>query len=95
MQPGAVVTGQGIEIKTVVPRISVIARMSIIPRNPVVKVTFDRTGQVSTARFIRNTGYENWDGPVLASLYQWRASGKRLKEINGPFDLEIEMIFVK
>ncbi len=95
MHPGAVITGQGIKITTVVPRIHIIARMSIIPRNPLVKVTFDRNGQVTTARFIRNTGYENWDGPVLASLYQWRASGEKLAEIDGPFEMEIEMLFGK
>ncbi|MEX0776656.1 MAG: hypothetical protein WD042_13215 [Phycisphaeraceae bacterium] len=93
--PGRVITGQGIEIKPAVPRISVIAQSTIIPQNPSVKLTFDRQGQVIAARFVKGTGYENWDGPILASLYKWKASGKRLEEIDGEFDMDVELIFVK
>ena len=93
LKPGAVITGRGIEIKPVVPRITTVARF-VIPRNPVAKLRFDnKSGQVIFAELTTSTGYENWDGPVLASLYEWRATGKLLKQLHKPFEIEVHLLF--
>jgi len=91
--PGAVLVGQGIEIKTVQPRFSMIARISTVPNNPVARIVFDsRDGRVINAILIKSSGYPNIDGPVLASLYKWRAQGEKLRRRNRPFELGIELI---
>ncbi len=94
LQPGAVLVGRGVEIKTALPRLSTVARF-IPPKNARVRLTFDRTGQVLHALFLQSTESESWDGPILASLYQWRATGKLFDEHPGPFILEINLIFVR
>ncbi len=93
VRPGAVIVGDGIEIKTVQPRFSVVTRVSTLPHNPLARVTFDhRDGRVIQAELIRSSGYPDVDGPVEASLYLWRASGRRLAELDRPFELKIELI---
>ncbi len=94
LQPGAVLVGRGVEIKTALPRLSTVARF-IPPKNARARLTFDRTGQVLHALFLQSTESESWDGPILASLYQWRAAGKLFDEHPGPFVLEINLIFVR
>ena len=92
IHPGQVLTGQGIEIKTVHPRFDVVARTSSMPTNPTVRLSFDRTGRVYDAKIVRSSGYANVDGPILSSLYKWRASGKKLQELDGPFRLEFQIL---
>jgi hypothetical protein len=78
---GNVVASRGIEIKTVRPRISIATRYTATPRNPHVRVVFDRQGQVLLAEITRSSGYADIDGPILNALYAWRASGKMLQEM--------------
>ena len=55
-------------------------------------MVFNREGQVIEARLIESTGYADMDGPLEASLYRWTASGPKLKEINGPFSIDVNII---
>ncbi len=99
---GSVLVGPGIEIKTVLPRISAVSssflftpntltdRAMAAPATPVVKLIFDHTdGKVIEAQIIHSSGYTQIDSPILASLYKWRASGKLLTERQRPVELEI------
>ena len=93
IRPGRVITSDGIEIQTVQPRFSVVTRVSTLPNNPVARLVFDhRDGSVIDVKLVRSSGYPNVDGPVLASLYKWRAVGKRLAEYDKPFDLTIQVV---
>lgn len=94
VKTGQVLTARGLEIKTAHVRPSVVTRSSTIPHNPVVRVTFDTQGRVINAAFIRSTGYANWDAPVLASLYQWRATGDRLADFTEPFSIKVDLILI-
>lgn len=94
LQPGTVLVGKGVEIKTAVPRLSTVARY-MIPHNPRARIVFNREGEVISVTLLRSTGYEAWDAPVLASLYRWRASGRLLQEHPGPFELVVNLIFVE
>lgn len=75
VQPGEVLSVQGVKIKTVSPRFSLVARMTSIPRDPYVDLVFNARGEVIEARIARSSGFPNVDGPILNSLYQWTAEG--------------------
>lgn len=94
VRPGAVLVGDGIEIKTAVPRLSAIAQATVIPNNPEVRVTFNKEGEVINAEFVQGTGSANWDGPIQASLYKWRATGKRFQEHSGPLVLKLTILII-
>jgi TonB family protein len=94
VRPGAVKTGRGLELKTVRPNFGIVARVSSIPRNPVVSITFDREGKVTNARIRRSSGYPNVDGPILNSLYKWRAEGPRLEEADGPITIRMTIVLM-
>ncbi|MFI4897808.1 MAG: hypothetical protein ACIARR_08280 [Phycisphaerales bacterium JB059] len=82
---------KGLEIKTVHPRWSVTTRLTRLPRNPVIMVSFGPDGRVAHAEFVRfkgrvfNSGSRDVDEPLLDSVYKWRASGKPLEAL-GPKD---------
>lgn len=93
--PGRVIAGEGLEIKTVHPRFSTVATVSSIPRNPEARIVFDhKTGEVIEAELTRSSDYPNIDGPILASLYRWRAQGSRLKDFDKPIALKVHLILV-
>lgn len=75
---GKVEAGEGIEIKTVRPVFTAVTRALALPAPPMVEITFDRSGNVSSASVIRSSGYPDVDSPILSAVYQWRATGKAL-----------------
>ncbi len=80
VSPGQPVAAEGLDIETVRPRWTLVTRMTALPRNPVVRVTFAKDGKVARAEFLpgKNTGYADVDGPLLDAIYRWRAKGKAL-----------------
>ena len=85
---------RGIEIQTVKPRFGVATRVSMLPSNPKANVQFDRHGRVIRAWLTKSSGYPSVDLPVVASMCRWRAKGRKLAELNRPFQLEIDIILV-
>lgn len=77
-RPGQPLAAQGIRVQTVLPRFSITTRLTAIPRNPTVLITFRRGGSVASAVFEdgRGTGYDDVDGPLLAAVHRWRATGE-------------------
>lgn len=93
IQPGGVLTGPGIEIKTVTPQFSIITRVSAAPRNPLALIVFDpHTGRVTKAQLLESTGYSNVDAPIEASLYKWHATGSRLAQLQQPLEIRVRLI---
>lgn len=90
-QSGRVSTGEGIRILTAVPQLSVTARYTI-PNNPKAKITFSARGDVVSVTMLRSAGHPAWDGPILASLYKWRATGTKLEQLNRSFDIEVNIL---
>ena len=84
--------GKGVKIKTVAPRFGVAARLGAAPRNPKVALRFDRDGTVIRAELVKSTGYAGLDGPILASLYKWRASGSMFDELKGQLEVEVHLL---
>ena len=92
VQPGTVITAGDIEIKTATPQLSIITRSSTIFRNPKAAITFAPDGEVTKVELLRSSGAGNVDGPVEASLYKWRATGKGLERIDEPFTIRIDLL---
>lgn len=72
---------RGLEIETRKPRLPLLTQLTTRPMSPIVEMRFDRTGRVVQARMIASTGFEQVDGPILDSLYRWRAKGELLKRL--------------
>ena len=97
VEPGKTLARDGIQVRTVRPKWSITTKITAIPRNPLIDVTFDRTGKVSKAAFVagRNTGYREVDGPLLDSIYRWRASGEKFEKSvteSGTLSLRFKML---
>jgi len=92
VKAGKVITVEGIEIKTAVPNFSPVARQSASPRTPKARVLFDKDGVVLDVTLLRSSGSDNVDGPIISSLYRWKASGEKLKELGRPFVQEFTIL---
>jgi hypothetical protein len=79
---GEVLVGDGLEIRAVRPRFTLVSRALTAPANPLVRIAFAKDGTVRWAKLLRSSGYVNErDEPILNAVYQWRASGKALREL--------------
>jgi len=92
VRPGAVLTADGIEIKTVVPRPSIIARYSAVPRNPKATIWFNPQGEVTHVELTRSTGAQNWDDPIITALEHWTAQGERIDNLEGELRFKVEIL---
>lgn len=73
---GRVDAGQGLDVRTVRPRLTLLTRVTAAPRNPVLEITFAKSGRATDVRLLRSSGYRvEVDEPVLAAAYNWRAGG--------------------
>ncbi|QQE12688.1 hypothetical protein JD969_04270 [Planctomycetota bacterium] len=82
VRPGAVLTYGDVKVKTKVPRFGIEAVVTTLRTvgNPTAVVEFDRKGDVLAVKMKIKTGAANIDGPILSSLYSWKASGPGLKK---------------
>ncbi len=92
VKPGTVLTADGIEIKTVIPRPSVIAIYSTVPKNPEAELWFNKEGRITKVELTRSTGADNWDDPVRSALEQWTATGERIEELEGELKLTVKLL---
>lgn len=96
LKPGSVVTGQGIRIRTVMPRISYVTyRLKTPERNPVVSITFNQAGKVVDAQLVRSSGEDAYDGPVLNSAWRYSAEGQEIQNLEGLLQVRIRILFVQ
>jgi hypothetical protein len=94
VRPGEVIAAEGIEIKTARAQFSLTTQLTAIPVNPVVSITFDVDGRVIEAKVLRSSGYADVDGPLLTSLYRWRAEGEAFQRLGTRFTGEWRIILV-
>lgn len=83
VRPGQVKAAKGLEIRTVHPQWSVLARLTARPRNALVKIKFGRRGDVIKAEFMPggSTGNQMVDEPLLHAIYRWTAKGEVLMSV--------------
>jgi len=93
VQPGKVITQEGLEVKTDFIDIPVTTQLFSLPNNPRVRITFEpKTGQVIEHQILQSSGYRDVDFIVIASLYRWKVTGPKLKEFTSPFSSEFTII---
>ncbi len=82
-RPGMPIAQEGVRLRPKLPRFTMTTRALSVPNNPLVVMKFNRAGKVVKAEFApgRSTGSNDWDAPLLASLYEWTATGKKLQEL--------------
>ncbi|MFP4145934.1 MAG: hypothetical protein ACLFV3_12420 [Phycisphaeraceae bacterium] len=96
VEPGKVIAGEGIEIRTARPDFAAVARVSSWPANPRVRLRFSPdTGEVIDAKLLTSSGYQNIDGPLLNSLYRWQATGEKLEKRSEPLELELKLLLIE
>ncbi len=79
---GRVEAGEGLEIRTVRPQFTLLTRVTAAPGAPRVRVVFGKDGRVKDAKIMRSSGYAlEIDEPVLAAVFNWRASGHALRDL--------------
>jgi len=81
VSPGRPVAAEGLNIRTIRPRWSHTTLLTSRPRDPVIRVFFNREGVVERAVFERPSGSKFVDEPLLNAVYEWRASGERLEKL--------------
>lgn len=91
---GRVDAGEGLDIRTVRPEFSLVARTLTNPRPPKMEIVFAGDGTVQDVRVLETSGYaRDIDDRIVAAMYRWRASGKALAELsaagNGRIAIEI------
>ena len=78
---GKPLSAQGLDIQTVRPVWSVRTTLLARPRNPRVKIHFNRAGKVKLAVLEESTGEPDVDRPLLDAIYKWRATGAGLEKL--------------
>ena len=94
VEPGGVITRPGIQIVASTPDITTPSWLVSGPTaaNPIVRITFDREGNVKKIDMIRTTGHANLDSPIKASFFNFRAKGEALKRVRDTFTIEIKLL---
>ncbi|MHC4993629.1 MAG: CARDB domain-containing protein [Planctomycetota bacterium] len=90
--PGKVVAKQGVVVNTVVPRFSIVARMTSVPRNPKIEIVFDKTGHVIKTKVLTSTGHDTFDGPLLTAIYKWTVKPESLHRIHDTLTMTVHVL---
>ena len=81
---GRPLAAEGLEIRTRRLAIPLLTWNSLRPTaTPVAELEFLPNGRPKTARLVESSGDAKLDDYILDALFRWRASGKRLKELEG------------
>ncbi len=82
-QPGRVLVGRGVRIRTARMRMpSRAARDFDTAVNPRVAVTFNAKGEPIKVQMLRSSGDAEWDAVVIESMYRWHAEGEQVAKGN-------------
>ncbi|MFT3683654.1 MAG: hypothetical protein QM783_01805 [Phycisphaerales bacterium] len=95
---GKVEAGEGLDIRTVRPDISLTTRALRQPRSPTLEIVFGKDGRARSVRVLKSSGLPSEiDEPVINALYNWRARGRVLDELpsnpDSSVSLEITILF--
>lgn len=75
---GRPIAAEGMTIQTRKPRFTVLTMVTARPTNPIVEIRFDHEGRPRGTRYLRSSGHDNIDGPIMDAIAGWRARGKAL-----------------
>jgi len=94
---GRVEAGEGLDIRTVRPRYTLVSKSLARPTPPVVEAWFDDRGIVREVKFLRTSGYDDVDAAIGNAVWQWRASGNVLENLRADASsrLRLRITFVR
>ena len=78
---GQPLAAQGLNVKPRKPQFTTLIRLTAVPANPLVQISFRSDGVPSKARITESSGDSRVDEAILNSLFRWRAEGEQLKEL--------------
>jgi hypothetical protein len=78
---GKPLASPGLEIQPRKPEFTTLQLLTSAPGNPLCLIRFGRDGRPAHAEIIESSGALNIDAAITASLYRWRAAGKRLEAL--------------
>ncbi len=90
-QLGRPLAAQGIVLRPVRPRFTVLNRLDGIARNPIGEIVLGRDGVPISARVVRSTGNPGVDQAIRSALFKWRASGEQLEKLKPGQTLTIRL----
>lgn len=79
-QLGKPLISQGLRIITTRPSFSGLSRVWDDPRDPMLRVWFDRSGVPTRVEVVRSSGSTSIDQRLVDCLYEWRAEGAALRD---------------
>lgn len=88
---GRLVPARGITLKTRRPQFTLLAQISTAPRSPVVTIWFNHEGVCTNARIDQSSGFSEIDGPILDSLFRWRATGKQINDLKAGETVRVQL----
>ncbi len=94
---GKPLASPGLEIRTRKPTLTILQRISLSAKNPLCRIKFAANGVPKSVDFLERSGSRDFDQAIKASLYRWRARGKRLQELkkDQTADVDIRIIIRK
>lgn len=78
---GRPLSAQGLKIRPRKPVFTMLTLFTSVPSNPTAELRFRRDGKPARVRLLEKSGYSSIDESVINSLYRWRASGEKLREL--------------
>jgi hypothetical protein len=92
--PGRPAAAKGLKIKTTPPQWSITTMLVRGARNPVIAITFGKSGKVIKAEFLRgmDAGSAEVNGPLIDAIHEWRAEGERLKRLPDTKDAGVTIV---
>lgn len=79
---GRIEVGEGLEVRTERPRLTLLNSLTLAPVPPLMEVVFRKDGTVSSVTVLQSSGSDTGiDEPVRSALYRWTASGRILDEL--------------
>lgn len=77
---GGVLVMDGLEVRTVAPRVGIVSYLTSAPQDAIVEITFGRDGRVTRVDLKQSTRYVDIDAAIESAAYRWRAQGEKLKD---------------
>lgn len=93
LQAGRVVSAAGLEIRTRRPHFETLTRLVAHPRNPIVRISFNRGGLVGNVELVESSAVAAVDDAVVAAVYNWTAAGDPLLKLpEGDPDATVDVV---
>lgn len=83
-KPGRPLAAEGLDITTASFDFDPLTRLTALPRNPLVEITFGANGKPEWVAFVpgQNSGWSDVDRKIINKIYEkWSAKGKAIDEL--------------